>query len=216
MDDLYRIIDDRRSAVLVGLDLSAAFDTIEHEILIERLESVFGVTGSACEWLKSYLKGREQFVVAGGERSTTTRCMFGVPQGSVLGPFLFSVYVSPISELIASHGVQYHQYADDTQLYVAVKSDSDIKKLEQCTKAVKDWFTTNGMLLNPDKSEALLIARKTNAEKFAGGVCVAGSDITFAVQLKSFSVTLDQNLSFDQHVGTLSSRATITFIHCDT
>ena len=113
--------------------------------------------------------------------------------------------ISPISELIAAHGVQYHQYADDTQLYVAVKSHADIKKLEQCTIAVRDWFTTNGMLLNPDKSEALLIARKTNAQQFAGGVgvCVAGSDITFAVQLKSLGVTLDRSLSFDQHVGNI-------------
>ena len=115
------------------------------------------------------------------------------------------MYVSPIAEVIASHGVQFHQYADDTQLYVAVKSDSDIKKLEDCTVAVRDWFTTNGMLLNPDKSEVLLVARKANAEKFAcgSGVCVAGSSIAFSVQLKSLGVVLDQNLSFDQHVSNI-------------
>ena len=205
LDDLYRIIDDRRSAVLIGLDLSAAFDTIEHDILVERLRTVFSVTGTALRWIETYLRGREQFVVAGGEQSIRTPCMFGVPQGSVLGPFLFSVYVSPIAEVIASHGVQFHQYADDTQLYVAVMSDSDIKKLEDCTVAVRDWFTTNGMLLNPDKSEVLLVARKANAEKFAcgSGVCVAGSSIAFSVQLKSLGVVLDQNLSFDQHVSNI-------------
>jgi len=205
LDDLYRIIDDRRSAVLIGLDLSAAFDTIEHDILIERLRTVFGVTGTALRWVETYLRGREQFVVAGGEHSGRTSCMFGVPQGSELGPFLFSVYVSPIEEVIASHGVQFHQYADDTQLYVAVKTDSDIKKLEDCTVAVRDWFTTNGMLLNPDKSEVLLVARKANADKFAcgSGVCVAGSSIAFSVQLKSLGVVLDQNLSLDQHVSNI-------------
>ena len=71
--------------------------------------------------------------------------------------------------MIASHGVQFHQYADDTQLYVAVKSELDIKKLEECSLAVSDWFTQNGMLLNPDKSEVLLVARKANADKFAHG-----------------------------------------------
>ena len=107
--------------------------------------------------------------MASGERSSSIRCDYGVPQGSVLGPFLFSVYVSPISDVITSHGVQLHQYADDTQLYIAAKSQSDIKTLEECTTAVKDWFTENGMLLNPDKSEVLLVARRSNAEQFAGG-----------------------------------------------
>jgi hypothetical protein len=205
LDDLYRIIDDRRSAVVVGLDLSAAFDTIEHDILLERLKIMFGVKGTALRWIGTYLGEREQYVVAGGERSTRTRCIFGVPQGSVLGPFLFSVYVSPIAEVITSQGVQFHQYADDTQLYVAIKSDSDIKKLEECTLEVRDWFTRNGMLLNPDKSEVLLVARKANAEKFARGtgVCVAGSNIAFSVQLKSLGVMLDQSLSFDQHVSNI-------------
>lgn len=205
LDDLYRIIDSRRSAVLIGLDLSAAFDTIEHDLLIERLETVFGVTGSALQWIGSYIRDREQFVVAGGESSARTHCEYGVPQGSVLGPFLFSVYVSPIADVITSHGVQFHQYADDTQLYVAVKSDSDIKKLEECSIAVRDWFAQNGMLLNPDKSEVLLVARKANADRFAHGtgIRVVDSEITFAVQLKSLGVTLDQNLSFDQHISNI-------------
>ena len=138
-----------------------------------------------------------------GERSKPVRCTFGVPQGSVLGPFLFSTYVSPIADVITSHGVQFHQYADDTQLYLAIKSDADLAKLEECTIAVRDWFTVNGMLLNPDKSEVLLVARKSNAAKFSLGprIRVAGSDIAYSVQLKSFGVTLDQDLSLDQHVG---------------
>jgi len=205
MDDLYRITDDSKSAVLIGLDLSAAFDTIEHDIMIKRMETMFGITGTALRWFGTYLREREQYVVVGGERSARTRCEFGVPQGSVLGPFLFSVYVSPISEVITSRGIQLHQYADDTQLYIAVKSDADIRKLEECTMAVRDWFTENGMLLNPDKSEILLVARKVNAKKFAHGmgISVAGSNITFSVQLKSLGVTLDQSLSFDQHVGNI-------------
>jgi hypothetical protein len=183
LDDLNRIIDDQRSAVLVGLDLSAAFDTIEHDILIERLRSVFGVTGSALMWVETYLRDREQYVMTGGQRSAASQFEHGVPQGSVLGPFLFSVYVSPIADVITSHGAQFHQYADDTQLYIAVKSDSDIKKLEECTLAVRDWFTRNGMLLNPDKSEVLLVARRLNAAKFASGsgINVAGSPFAYSV-----------------------------------
>src|ERR1044072_9314834 len=99
LDDLNRIIDDRRSAVLVGLGLSAAFDTIEHDILIERLRSVFGVTGSALMWVETYLWDREQYVMAGGLHSASSQCEHGVPQGSVLGPFLFSVSVSPFAHV---------------------------------------------------------------------------------------------------------------------
>ena len=128
-----------------------------------------------------------------------------MPQGSVLGPLLFSVGVSPIAEVITSHGVQFHQYADDTQLYIAAKSQSVIKALEECTLAVRDWFTKNGMLLNPDKSEVPLVVWPASAMKFAGDsvVCVAGSQIAYSVQLKSLEITLDQNLSFDWHVGNI-------------
>ena len=76
--------------------------------------------------------------MAEGERSSLSECDFGVPQGSVLGPFLFSIYVSPIVDIITAHGVQFHQYADDTQLYITVQSDDDLVRLEKCTMAVRD------------------------------------------------------------------------------
>jgi len=108
LDDVYRIIDSKRAAVLIGLDLSAAFDTIDHSKLINRLEITFGVTGKALGWIKSYLSFRTQYVKIGSEQTPTTPVTVGVPQGSVLGPFLFSVYVSPISDVISSYGIQYH------------------------------------------------------------------------------------------------------------
>ena len=202
LDDLNKVVNSRKTAALVGLDLSAAFDTIEHDTLIDRLRTVFGISGEALRWIETYLRGRKQYVMVGGERSTHSECDFGVPQGSVLGPFLFSIYVSPITDIIAAHGVQFHQYADDTQLYIAIQSDDDLARLEKCTLAVRDWFTENGMLLNPDKSEVLLVASQRNAKKIApgSGVSVAGAKITSSVTLKSLGVTLDQSLTFDQHV----------------
>ena len=97
MDDLYRMVDDRQAAVLIGLDLSAAFDTIDHSVLLSRLRSVFGVSGAALQWIESYLSNRSQYMMVGGERSSLKSLDVGVPQGSVLGPFLFSVYTSPPS-----------------------------------------------------------------------------------------------------------------------
>ena len=202
LDDLNKVVNSGKTAVLVGLDLSAAFDTIEHDILLDRLRTVFGVSGEALVWIETYLRGRKQYVMAGGERSTLSECDFGVPQGSVLGPFLFSIYVSPIIDIITTHGVQFHQYADDTQLYIAIHSNDDLVRLEKCTSAVKDWFTENGMLLNPDKSEVLLVASQRNAKKVepGSGVSVAGTKIAYSETLKSLGVTLDQSLTFDQHV----------------
>ena len=204
MDDLYRMVDDRQAAVLIGLDLSAAFDTIDHSVLLKRLRSSFGVSGVALQWVESYLSLRSQYVMVGGERSCTKSLDVGVPQGSVLGPFLFSVYVSPIATVISSFGVQFHQYADDTQLYTAVRSGSDeesIRRLEECSQAVRDWFLENGMLLNPDKSEVLLVGTRAQTQKMKrSGIAVAGSDIKFSVKLKSLGVTLDQSLSLDDHV----------------
>jgi hypothetical protein len=207
MDDLYRMVDDRQAAVLIGLDLSAAFDTVDHSVLLGRLQSVFGISGAALRWIESYLSRRSQYVMVGGERSSTKSLDVGVPQGSVLGPFLFSVYVSPIASVISSFGVHFHQYADDTQLYTAVRAGSDnesIRRLEECSLAVRDWFLENGMLLNPDKSEVLLAGTRAQTQKMnASGLAVAGSDIKFSVKLKSLGVTLDQSLSLDDHVTTV-------------
>src|SRR6476619_1388837 len=126
LDDLYKIIHSKSAAVLIALNLSAAFDTIDHNVLLDRLKSTFGISGSAMSWLQSYLNSRSQFVKVGTEQSQESTVTIGVPQGSVLGPFLFSAYVSPIADIISSYGVHFHQYDDDTQLYTAVKSEVDM------------------------------------------------------------------------------------------
>ena len=108
--------------MLLLLDLSAAFDTIDIDILLLRLEFTFGVTGTVLAWFKSYLSNRSYRVRVGSETSDATVCEFGVPQGSVLGPLLFTLYVAPVSNVISSYGVNHLQYADDTQLYVALEN----------------------------------------------------------------------------------------------
>ena len=162
LDDLYRIITRKNTvAVLIGLDLSAAFDTVVHSILIDTLQNIFGIRGTVLGWLNSYLNGRTQYIQTGSHRSATTFLTVGVPQGSVLGPFLFSIYTSQISDIISAHGISFHQYADDSQLYTAIESQNNtegLKKLEDCCISVRDWFQEHGMQLNPDKSEVLIVA----------------------------------------------------------
>jgi len=108
------------ATLLVYLDLSTAFDTIDHHLLLDRLNESFGVSGTAHSWLRSDLSNRHQSVRAGQSESPRTHCPTGVPQGSVLGPLLFTCYISPISSVASLFDISIQQYADNTQIYIAL------------------------------------------------------------------------------------------------
>ena len=118
-NDVHLALARGEATAVVLLDQSAAFDTIDHGTLLDCLSSWFGVGGVVLEWFKSYLSDRSQCVKIGSILSDTKKLLFGVPQGSVLGPILFSLYTTPLSKVIRNHpGIGFHFYADDTQLYV--------------------------------------------------------------------------------------------------
>ena len=121
-NDILQATDNQNSVILVLLDLSAAFDTVDHEILIRKFSSRYGITGKAHEWFKLYFDERSFTVHILDGQSTKRTIRSGVPQGSILGPMLFSLYISPIGEIMRSLGIDYHLYADDTQLYITFKS----------------------------------------------------------------------------------------------
>jgi len=138
---------DAGQVTLLGLlDLSAAFDTIDHGILIERLRHRYGITGDVLGWMTTYLTGQTQAVYFNGEFSTTTVVTCGIPQGSVLGPLNFILYSADVLQVIAIHGLSVHGYADDLQIYDSgypLQSASLISRLSKCVEDVNAWMARN-------------------------------------------------------------------------
>ena len=162
-------MDACRVTALILLDLSAGFYTIDHTILLSRLDVWFGVTGKALNWFKSYLTGRCQRIKLGDCLSSKADLKFGVPQGSVLGPLLFTLYTTPLSSMIFEHAIPNHLYADDSQLYVSFASGNSaaaLNGLQACLTSVQSWMSTNKLKLNPDKTEFLLIGNERQRGKF--------------------------------------------------
>ena len=139
VDDILSIVDSGSAVALVILDISAAFDTISHRKLPARLEHDFSIEGVALEWINSYLSKQTFFVRVGRSSSAVAQMCSGVPQGSLLGPNLFTAYVSPIGRLIELYGVRYHKYADNTQLYTALTANPNacIDRLESCSAGLQ-------------------------------------------------------------------------------
>lgn len=207
VNDILTNIDEGSVVGLVGLDISSAFDTIDHTLLLNRLQSDFGLSGTLLSWFQSYLQNRTFSVRVGTSVSSPISASSGVPQGSVLGPILFTVYVSPIGRLIDSCGVGYHCYADDTQLYTAlnVPSLSGLSLLETCTSNLQRWFWQNDLLLNPDKSDAIFFGTRQRLHNLPQSLSVAGSNITPSDRLKTLGVTLDSTLTFGPHINNIVS-----------
>ncbi len=148
--------------MLVLLDLSAAFDTVDHNILLERLENWVGLSGMALKWFRSYLEGRGYYVSIGEHKSKWTSMTCGVPQGSILAPLLFSLYMLPLSQIMRKNQIAYHSYADDTQIYIALSPNdySPIDSLCQCIDEINSWMCQNFLQLNKEKTEVIAFGNK--------------------------------------------------------
>ena len=150
----WELLDRQQDVILVLLDLSAAFDTIDHDILLQRLHSRFGFSGSVLNWFRTYLHGRSQCVTIGACTSDSSALECGVPQGSVLGPLLFTLYIAPLEDLIRAHNLNPMFYADDTQVYIIMNPadvPASLSNLHKCLHDITTWNTTNMLMCNPGK-----------------------------------------------------------------
>ena len=159
-DDILRAIDNHSCVILLLLDLLAAFDTVDHQTLLHRLLHRFDIVDCALEWFRSYLSDRYQTVKVNGGVSSSRELHYGVRQGSIHGPIVFLLYTSPLDDIMRHHKVNFHLYADDTQLYLTFKSSTaDLAKLaiEDCLRDIDAWMTANMLKMNRDKTELVVL-----------------------------------------------------------
>jgi hypothetical protein len=204
-NDLLLAMNRRQVSALVLLDLSAAFDTIDHDILLSRLQSSFGLSDTAFQLLSSYLCNRSQSVQIDQSSSDELPLLRGVPQGSVLGPLLFTLYTTPLSHLLTASSIHFHLYADDTQLYVSFTSpdsSESLAKLSATLDQVFRWFCSNRLSVNPSKTEYLLIGtpqqrcKVTDSSVFFNGLTLLPTD-----SARNLGVIFDSDLKFEKHIS---------------
>ena len=206
-NDILMALDQRKAATLVLLDLSAAFDTFDHGLMRKRLSDI-GIKGRAHEWFSSYLQGRVQSVSIQGITSQSVPLKCGVPQGSVLGPFLFTQYTVPIGAICRRHGVSYQLYADDTQLYVTFKVNdpedlqSALLRIEACISEIRAWMVLHRLKLNDDKTEYVFFVSVQNSGKITiQPIHIGDATITSTPSARNIGVIFDETLNMERHIS---------------
>ena len=207
-NDVLTEIDHGNVVLLTLLDLSAAFDTVDHNILLKRLDHSFRISAKCLKWFESYLTGRSQHVMIKGSKSKDVQLSCCVPQGSVLGPDLYSKYTSPLSSLISSLSLSYHFYADDSQIWTSVNPNSvtnqiqAVSILEQGVKEIGEWMFKNKLQLNKEKTELLVIGTKKQRQKMQLSSIQLDGDVIDAVpEARNLGVIIDSSLSIEAHVN---------------
>ncbi|PVD32958.1 hypothetical protein C0Q70_08405 [Pomacea canaliculata] len=182
-------------------------------MLLQRLSSEAGIQGAALQWIASYLAERSQRVIVGSASSEAVPLVCGVPQCSVLGPLLFSLYVSQLGRVIERFQMGRQFFADDTQILSSFSPDPAVarvalQRLESCCVAVKAWMTSNRLKLNDDKTEALLCGPRARREQIGiSAVQVGDASIAFADCVRDLGLFIDAELSMCNHVSSVVAKS---------
>ena len=212
-NDIVLDVDSNRTVILLLLYLSAAFDTVDHTMLIERLANRFGLCNLALAWFKSYLSDRTHFVSIHGERSVPRSLLCGVPQGSVLGPISHLLYTSPLGDIVRQYNMGYHFYADDTQLYLSFNSLSgddqaySVAEVESCIRDIEHWMSHNKLKLNRDKMELLVISSGYRPCPSLDSILLGNHHGNLSDKARNIGVAFDETLSLDKHVSSVCKSA---------
>src|SRR5271156_3642512 len=214
-NDILTNMDNKEITVLVLLDLSSAFDTVDHAILLNGLKNI-GITGLVHDWFSSYLSDSTQAVFLDGVTSDSVNLTCGVPQGSVLGPILFNIYTQPLGEIARKHGMKCHFYADDTQLYTSFSvndSSTSTKLISDCIADIRSWMKSNLLKLNESKTEVVMIGTKQQLSKVGNiEISVGNVNIRPCSKVRNLGVIFDCNMAMVEHVNSVC-KASYFYIH---
>ena len=201
VNDLIILMDEGKCGLLILLDLSAAFDTVVHELLLMDCKSV-GIDGDALIYLKSYLENRQYYVQIGRSFSDKKFLNRGVPQGSVLGPVLFCIYTIELSHILKKHDVGFKLFADDTQFYMALDNIDNVEgKIMQILDDVGEWMESKQLKLNQDKTECLIVGKNKDIRRFnMPTLCIGDNSLETCDAVKDLGIIFDCNLSMKDQI----------------
>ena len=198
IDDITAQFDSDSFVIMTLLDFSAAFDTVDHKILITTLEQQFGITGTVLNWFKSYLEDRSYRVKINNTFSSLQKQKFGVPQGSILGPTLYLLYVAMIEKIAKFYNINYHIYADDVILYT---NNNNLTKLKDCLNEINRWANQIFLKLNNSKTQLICLSPKNNRLTKPLNINLMGTDIKVEKYVKYLGTWLDDNLTMVKQVN---------------
>ena len=207
--DLFLFLSKGNISVIALFDFSSTFDTIDHPILVHRLHTDFGFTDAVLQWFSSYLTDRTQYVSLSNHCSAFAPVHSGVPQGSVLGPIRFTMYIKPLSAIIDSHTIIHHSFADDIQLQMSAPLDEIselLHSMQSCICDVKAWATGNMLKLNDNKKELMLVTSKRtkHLHSLPTSITIGNAQIPFKLSVKNLAFTLDCHLTMNAHVSNIA------------
>lgn len=200
---LLHFLDKCMASIVLGnvvdtiyFDFKKAFDMVPHKRLLAKLKS-YGIKGKILKWIEEFLVGRNQYVTVNGEKSSSGSVTSGIPQGTVLGPILFVLYINDILENITSDGFL---FADDTKIFRTITSKEDALHLQSDIDSLKEWSEKWGMEFNRDKCHVLTLGKFENT-KYAHRYLIGDDEIEHVFAEKDLGVTVDSALTFDDHIS---------------
>ena len=204
--DWLQAIDNGKEVCAIFFDLRKAFNSVPHRSLLEKLKST-GLNEHLLKWIYSYLHGREQYVVLNGERSCTKPVLSGVPQGSVLGPLLFLIYINDATSESLDSNSKIILYADDILLHRVITSPSDYVALQNDVNTLFNWVEVNNLTLNAAKCKFMIISRLRKYSVPVPPITLHGQPLERVHCYKYLGVNISDDLSWTAHINEISSKA---------